>query len=173
MLFRGIFLDKATGRNIVIMGLGNILLGDEGFGVHFVRWFETKHDLPEGISVVDGGTLGYALLDIICSCDHLIIVDVIKTDDEPGSIYRFSHEDMETKMPPPTSAHEVTFMDVLFKAELIGEIPEVTFLCMVPDHIGDMDMEMTPAVKNKFPVMEGLVLDELKRIGVIGGMQGA
>ena len=68
-----------TERNLVtILGIGNILLTDEGFGVHFVRWFSKRYREREGVRIIDGGTLGYALLDIICSCDHLIVVDVLK-----------------------------------------------------------------------------------------------
>jgi hydrogenase maturation protease len=153
-------------NRITILGLGNILLGDEGFGVHFVRWFEEKYRLPGDVRVVDGGVLGYALLDIICNCDHLLIIDAIKAGDEAGSIYRFTREELEAKMPPPTSAHEVTFMDVLFKAELIGEIPSVVFLCIVPGYYGEMDLEMSPALRKKFPAMEKLLLRELQLLGV-------
>jgi hydrogenase maturation protease len=153
-------------NSITILGLGNILLGDEGFGVHFARWFEEKYRLPDDVRVVDGGVLGYVLLDIICSCDHLLVVDAIRAGDEPGSIYRFTREELEAKMPPPTSAHEVTFMDVLFKAELIGEIPSVVFLCIVPGYYGEMDLEMSPRLREKFPVMEKLLLKELELLGV-------
>lgn len=153
-------MDKK--EKITILGLGNILLGDEGFGVHFVRWFGERHKLPENVRVVDGGVLGYTLLDIICNCDHLLIIDAIKAGDEPGSIYRFTREELESKMPPPTSAHEVTFQDVLFKAELIGEIPSVVFLCIVPGYYGEMDLEMSPEMRGRFPVMEMLLLKELE-----------
>ncbi len=152
-------------NRITVLGLGNILLGDEGFGVHFARWFSGKHRLPDDVRFVDGGVLGYALLDIICSCDHLLIIDAIKAGDEPGSIYRFTREELESKMPPPTSAHEVTFMDVLFKAELIGEIPSVVFLCIVPGCYGEMDLEMSPALRERFPVMEKFLLKELELLG--------
>jgi len=109
-------------RNLVtVLGVGNILMGDEGFAVHFVRWFADRHRETNEVKIIDGGTLGYALLDIICSCDHLIVVDVLKVQDTPGSMYRFNKEEMELHLPPPTTAHEVTFPDVLFKSELLGE----------------------------------------------------
>jgi hydrogenase maturation protease len=141
------------------------LLGDEGFGVHFVRWFSEKYNFPEEVDFIDGGVLGYVLLDPICKCDHLLVIDAIKAGDEPGSIYRFSREELEAKMPPPTSAHEVTFMDVLFKAELIGEIPSVVFLCIVPGYYGEMDLEMSQKMRERFPIMEKLLLKELELLG--------
>ena len=100
-------------KHITILGLGNILLGDEGFGVHFVKWLEERHRFPETVEIIDGGTLGYFLLDIMDRSSRMIIIDVIKATDAPGSIYRFTQAEFTTCMPPPTSAHEVTLSDVL------------------------------------------------------------
>ena len=152
---------------VTILGLGNILLGDEGFGVHFIRWLGERYRVPDGVELMDGGTLGYVLLDTVCSCDQLIVVDCIKTDDVPGSLYRFTREEMEIHMPPPTSAHEVEFSDVLFKAELMGEAPEITFLCVVPERYGEMDLEMTATVKERFPDVARLLAEELFRRHIV------
>ena len=154
-------------KHITILGLGNILMGDEGFGVHFVKWFEERHRLPDKVDVIDGGTLGYFLLDIMDRSSTMIIIDVIKLCDTPGSIYRFTHAEFTTYMPPPTSAHEVTLSDVLCKAEMIGELPEIVFLCIVPQNYQDMCLELTPALQARFPEMERLVLAELARLGVV------
>ncbi len=156
-----------TDKNFVtILGIGNILLQDEGFGVHFVRWLSERYHDTDEIRIVDGGTLGYTLLDIVSGCKNLIVIDVLKVDDAPGSLYRFSKEEMEIHLPPPTTAHEVTFSDLLFKVELMDESPEVFFLCIVPEKYGDMNMEMTPLMREKFPAMERLLLDELSRLNV-------
>lgn len=157
---------NAEGMKITILGIGNILLGDEGFGVHFVRWFSEHYRLPEGVAAVDGGTLGYVLLDTICSCERLVVIDCLKLDDAPGSVYRFTREEMEVRLPPPTSAHEVKFADVLCKAELLGEVPEITFLCVVPVRCGEMELEMTACVRERFPAVEELLLAELAQKGV-------
>ena len=151
---------------ITILGLGNILLQDEGFGVHFVRWFENNYRVPENVKVVEGGTLGYGLLDTVCSCDRLLVIDVIKSNEEPGSIYRFTKEEVDAQMLEPTSAHEVSFHDVLCKAELIDELPEVIFLCIVPYKYKDMGLELTPSIINKFSDVERLLLKELSLHGV-------
>jgi hydrogenase maturation protease len=154
-------------RNCVtILGVGNILLADEGFGVHFIRWFSQRYKPSDGVRMIDGGTLGYALIDIICSCDNLIVIDVLKAKDMPGSIYRFNTQEMQVHMPPPTTAHEVTFFDVLFKVELLDELPETLFLCIVPRDYGEMNLEMTAIMKEKFPVMEKFLLEELSKLNV-------
>lgn len=156
-----------TERNLVtILGIGNILMGDEGFGIHFSRWFSGRYRATNDVHIIDGGTLGYKLLDIICSCDHLIIIDVLKVDDAPGSIYRFNKEEMDLHLPPPTTAHEVTFPDVLFKSELMDEAPETTFLCIVPENYKDLRMEMTPFLYDKFVDMEKFLLVELDKLHI-------
>ncbi len=151
---------------ITILGLGNILMKDEGFGVHFLRWFENRWSLPDAVQVLEGGVMAYSLLEPVCSCRQLIVVDVLKTDDEPGSVYRLPLAELEPKLPPPTSAHEVQFLDVLCKAELLGEAPEVVFLCIVPVDFRDMDLELSPLLREKFPLMERLLLKELDRHGI-------
>jgi hydrogenase maturation protease len=156
----------AQSDSICILGLGNLLLGDEGFGVHFVRRLAQQYLFPDTVQVVDGGTLGCRLLDTVCSCGCLIVIDVIKIDDAPGSVYRFTREEMERRMPPPTSAHEVEFPDVLSMAELLDQAPEVVFLCIVPRSCGAMDPGMSPEITLRFPQMERLLLGELAALGV-------
>lgn len=153
-------------KRITVLGLGNILMADEGFGVHFVKWLEGRHTFPETVEIIDGGTLAYFLLDIMDRSSTMIIIDVIKLSDAPGSIYRFTQAEFATYMPPPTSAHEVTLSDVLCKAEMIGELPEIVFLCIVPLAYQDMGLELTPELKARFPEMERLVLAELRNLGV-------
>jgi hydrogenase maturation protease len=148
---------------ITILGLGNILMKDEGFGVHFVRWIENRWRLPDTVEFIEGGVMAYALLGPVCGCEHLIVIDVLKTDDESGAIYRFTLAEIEPKLPPPTSAHEVQFLDVLCKAEMLDEAPEVVFLCIVPVNVRDMDLEMSPLMREKFPLMEEVLLKELAR----------
>jgi hydrogenase maturation protease len=151
---------------ITILGLGNILMRDEGFGVHFVRWIGNRWRFPETVELVEGGVMAYALLGPVCDCEQLIVVDVLKTDDVPGSVYRFTLAEIEPKLPPPTSAHEVQFLDVLCKAEMLDEAPEVIFLCIVPEDFHDMDMEMSPLMREKFPLVEELLMKELARHGI-------
>jgi Ni,Fe-hydrogenase maturation factor len=72
---------------------------------------------------------------------------------------------MELRLPPPTSAHEVQFQDVLIKAELLEQAPEVVFLCIVPRAYTEFQMEMTPIMQERFPIMENLLIKELSARG--------
>ena len=158
--------DVQQKTDVTVLGIGNIILRDEGFGVHFLRWFSERY-APQGhVAFVDGGTLGYRLIDVITGCRNLIVIDVLKLDDQPGSIYRFTKEEMETHLPPPTSAHDVTFSDLLFKVELMDECPEIVFLCIVPEDMKEMGLEMTSTMTARFPKMEELLIAELSRLGV-------
>jgi len=157
-------MDKKT--QLIILGLGNILLGDEGFGVHFIRWLRDRYTFPDTIEVIDGGTLGYGLLDIVSRCTNLVVIDVIRVDDSPGSIYRFSKDEMEITMPEATSAHEVEFFHVLLQAELMDHCPSTTFVCIVPARYGEMNLEMTPVMHERFPDMEKLVMNELSLLDI-------
>ena len=117
----------------------------------------------EEVELVEGGVMGYALLGPVCDCENLIVIDALKVEDTPGSIYRFTLSELELRLPPPTSAHEVQFLDVLCKAEMLGEAPEVIFLCIVPLEIGELSMDMNPLMWEQFNKMEALLLKELAR----------
>jgi len=155
-------------RPVTVLGLGNILLKDEGFGVRFVRWISRRRSFGGRVMLVDGGTLGYALLDIVCSSRHVIVVDAAGIDAEPGSIYRFGREEMGSFIRGASSAHEVEFAEVLCMAELMGELPGVTFLCIVPERCSGLDINMTERMSFAFPRMERLLMEELRRLGTAG-----
>jgi hydrogenase maturation protease len=153
---------------LTILGLGNILLQDEGFGVYFIRWFENRYRLPDSVEIIDGGTLGFGLFDIITSCKNIIVIDAIKTNDQPGSIYRFTQKEMELSHPPATSAHEVEFADILCKAELIDLAPDAVFLCIVPQQYDahKLHVGMTPLMHERFAAMETFLLKELAALDI-------
>lgn len=151
---------------LIILGLGNILFKDEGFGVHFVRKFQNKYTVPPDVSIIDGGTLGYQLMDLICQTEHLIVVDTVKTDDAPGSIYKFQPDAIPTSITYNLSAHEVEFLDILLKADMIGEAPKTIIIAIAPQDILHTDMEMTPLMAESLPKVEKIVIDEIKDLGI-------
>jgi hydrogenase maturation protease len=153
-------------KTITILGLGNILVGDDGFGVRFITWFLDRYTLPDAVSVVDGATAGLGLLDIVTGTDHLIVIDAIRVDDTPGSLYRFTGEDMSLYLPPPTSAHEVEFLDVLAMADLLDQCPPVTFITVVPEKYDTMEVKISDLMRERFSDVERLLLEELAALFV-------
>ena len=97
----------AIGKKIMVLGVGNILLRDEGAGVRVVEWLDARYSFPENVELVDGATAGLDLLPIMEGVDHVIIVDTVKTDEPPGSIFRFTPQDINKKVPYKTSLHQI------------------------------------------------------------------
>jgi hydrogenase maturation protease len=154
--------DKISPQNIVILGIGNLLLSDEGVGVHVANKL-MEMDLPEGVSVVEGGTDGFRLLNIITEADRLIVIDAIKGGAAPGSIYRFNLD--EVKNCPSgfkTSVHQIGILEVINMSGLIGKTPRTTVIGIEPQSL-EMGMELSPEIREKIPRIIELVLDELKR----------
>jgi hydrogenase maturation protease len=79
---------KMNDAHIMIMGVGNILFTDEGFGIRVVEELERRFVFPDNVSIVDGGVLGVSLLGVISEADQLIVVDVIRNKGVPGELYR-------------------------------------------------------------------------------------
>lgn len=134
-----------------ILGIGNILLKDEGFGVHVVRYLEENFKIPDEVEVLDGGTSGMALSDFIKGLNHLLIIDVVRLEDSPGTLKEFSLKELmllsdSFRMSP----HQVGILDVLSLLNIEGSLPEkVDFLCVVPRDLGTglgLSKELEPLV---------------------------
>lgn len=116
-----------------ILGIGNILLGDEGFGVHVVRYMDDHYDLPPGVELMDGGTSGIQLADYIMGCEALLIIDAIRLAEPPGTVIQFSLESADNMLPATMSPHQVGILDVLSILRFQGSAPgRIEFLCVVP-----------------------------------------
>ncbi len=120
-------------ERVVVLGIGNVLLSDEGVGVRVVR--ELEHErLPECVELVDGGTAGLALADIVSSCRHLIVVDAIRADEEPGTVLEMKPEEIGA-CAFASSPHGIGLMDVLRLVEAVGPVPETLIFGVVPEKI--------------------------------------
>lgn len=153
--------DDMPQKKTVILGVGNVLLSDEGIGVHVANEL-MKMDLPPGVSVVEGGTDGFSLLNIITDADRLIVVDAVKGGAEPGSIYRFDANEIRS-VPSgfKTSVHQVGILEVIDLSGLIGKTPRTTVIGIEPKSF-EMSLQLSPEVMEKFPRIIELVLEELK-----------
>jgi hydrogenase maturation protease len=154
--------EKSSPPKIVILGVGNLLLSDEGVGVHIANEL-LKMNLPPEVSVIEGGTDGFRLLNIITEADRLIIIDAVKGDAPPGSIYRFDIGEVQNSPSGfKTSVHQIGILEVLDLSELIGKTPHTTVIGIEPKSL-EMGMELSPEIKTKIPKIIQLVLDELEK----------
>jgi len=148
-------------KEILILGVGNLLLKDEGVGVHVVKRLEDIN-LPSYVEVLDGGTLGLDLLFYIEGRKKVIVIDAVKAGGSPGTIYRFADSDIEAKANISFSAHHIDFMDVLKTAHFLGRNPEITFIGIEPKNISE-GLKLSPEIEGKIPKVIDLVMREIGR----------
>lgn len=137
---------------VVILGVGNLLLSDEGFGVHVVRELERQATvLPQSVVVVDGGTLGLELLPIVQDADALVLVDAIDLGRAPGTLSSFLGAEIEATLNRHVSPHQVGAADLIGVARLTGVLPERTALVGVQPQSLDFSLELTSPVRAALP----------------------
>jgi hydrogenase maturation protease len=147
-------------KKTVIIGVGNLILKDEGLGIHVVKELE-KRELPCRVEVVDGGTATMELLSTLLEAERIIIIDALKAGEEPGSIYRVVPNDLIHETERPLSLHQVGLLEVLGMARQLGGHGEVVIIGVEPKEIS-WGMELTPEVKARVPKVIEVVFNELK-----------
>ena len=106
-------MDQIKSNPIVLLGVGNILLTDEGFGVHVVNQLREDYVFNPPITILDGGTMGMELLTYMRGMKKLLLVDAINGGEAPGTVYEFPHEEMNSYFTEAISVHEVGMQDIL------------------------------------------------------------
>ena len=148
-------------KPILILGVGNLLLKDEGIGVHVVRRLQ-KIDLPHDVEVLDGGTGGLDLLDSIVGREKVIVVDTVKTGQAPGTIYRFSSEDIKDRPKSWLSLHDIDMTDLLKLADMLEvKKPEIVVIGIEPKDMDSADLKLSPEIEARIPKVIELVMEEI------------
>jgi len=143
---------------IVVIGVGNLLMKDEGIGIHAIRALQ-QIDLPPHIKLIDGGT-SPDLIAYTRAGDKMIIIDAARTGDKPGTIYRFKPEDLAAEKGSLASAHELGVVQNLKLMSLTGNEPgETVIIGIEPKEIG-WGMELSDFLQKKLPEIVRTVLKE-------------
>lgn len=130
----------------LVLGIGNLLLTDDGVGIRAIQLLEERYALPEEVQVVDGGTCGLDLLQFLEGVDHLVILDAASLGKIPGSIVRMEGDQVPAYLALKTSPHEIGLPELLFTARLTDIYPpRVVVLGMQPESI-ETSLGLTPAV---------------------------
>ncbi len=153
-------------KDIMVIGVGNVLMKDEGFGIHVVKRMEQMFEFPENVEIVDGGVLGVHLLGIISKPDHLIVVDVIRNGGKPGDMYRIEQKDIPQRIRAKNSVHQVDFLEALTLCQAMDHQPEAVILGVEPEDITTLETDLTEAVEKQVGPIIDLVLAELEKLGV-------
>ncbi|MCX6003799.1 MAG: HyaD/HybD family hydrogenase maturation endopeptidase [Chloroflexi bacterium] len=146
--------------SILIMGVGNILLSDEGVGVHVVRAMQ-KMKLPDNVELLDGGTASMSFLDNLSSREKVIIIDAVKGNDKPGTIYRFTPSDITAQKEMVTSLHQIGILDSLNMAQFLGTAPQNVIIYGIEPKELDWGMSLSSEVAAVIPRVIELIFKEL------------
>lgn len=145
-----------------VLGVGNIILSDEGFGVRVVEYLQKNFAFPENVNLIDGGTLGVELLHFVEGTRRLLIIDSIDGGCEPGKIFHLRGDEIKNHFAQKISAHEVGIQDVLTMLEISGKkIPHVELIGAQPFSL-EAGVELTPQMSELVPVFAAKAVEILK-----------
>lgn len=133
----------------LILGLGNVLLQDEGIGVHTLRELE-KLSWPENVDLLDGGTGGFVLLSLFQDYKNLLIIDATLSPEQEGTI-KVLKPKFAKDFPKSLSTHELGLKDMIESAILLGKIPDISLITVSINPQQEMNIELTPELKALIP----------------------
>ncbi len=150
----------------LILGLGNVLLGDEGIGVWVVESLRRRYQFPSSATVLEGGTLGLDLLPQIQDVSRLLVVDAVQFGREPGEITRLEGDKVPRALDVKVSPHQIGLQELLAAARLTGCEPrKVVLWGMEPERL-ELGTGFSPKVARALPRLKTRVLKELEQWGV-------
>jgi len=166
--------QKNASRPILVMGIGNVLMGDEGVGVHTVRKLEEAEFLSaggllemsallQGVTLLDGGTGGFNLLSYLEDFPVVVIIDATLDGNPPGTI-RVLRPRHSAQFPVTLSAHDIGLKDLVESAQLLGHLPEIHLVAVSIGKYPDMGMELSPPIEECLPRAARSVLEVLQAL---------
>lgn len=131
---------------LLILGLGNVLCSDDGLGIVAVERLREEYEIPDGVQVLDGGTLGMSLLGWLSDAQDVILVDAIRDDEPPGTLVYLTGDDVAPAVRERLSVHQVGVTDLLDGLRLLGDWPEhLSLVGLVPESV-DLHYGLSDAV---------------------------
>lgn len=146
-------------KPLLILGIGNYILKDEGIGIHTVRRIEETVHFPEGVDVVDGATGGYFLLNDVIEYEHVIMIDATLDNNPPGTV-RVLRPRYSSDYPPLMSAHEFGLKNMIDAMLFLEKMPDMHLVVISVAEVQQMSLTLTPAVEAAIPV----VIEKVKEI---------
>ena len=147
-------------KKTLVLGLGNIIMGDEGVGVHVVRALE-KHSLPANVETLDGGTGGFILLEPLQNAGHIILIDATDDGNPPGTVTRTVPR-FSADYPPTLTAHDIGVKDLLDAFYMQSGEREVVLYAITIDPKQPISMDLSPALTKAAEEAVRRILEELK-----------
>jgi hydrogenase maturation protease len=146
--------------------VGNILLSDEGVGVHIIHLLRERYQFPQEVEILDGGTLGLDLLPYVEDADRLLIVDAVQMDAPLGTVARLEGDRIPAVLSLQHSPHQMGLSDLLAVARLRGRYPSEVVLWGIQPASLEVGLELSPTVAAQVEGLVQSVLMELERWGI-------
>ena len=154
-------MESLYAAEITVLGIGNTILSDEGFGVKVVEYLKKNYDFPENVALIDGGTLGVELQHFIIGTQKLLIIDSIDGGVEAGKIFHLHGDEILKHFTQKISAHEIGIQDILTMLEITDKkIPVVELIGAQPYSL-DAGTELTPPMQKLVPIFAEKALEIL------------
>ncbi len=152
---------------IIVLGIGNVLMSDEGIGVRVVEKLQAEYRFPPNVEIYDGGTTGLrGLMPLIDEADNLVVIDAVNGPGEPGSIYRYNLDDFKLTIPKKLSAHDIGLIECLAIAELKEKVPEkVVIIGIKPESLSAEGMGLTETIKNRLEELTKMTVEVITSLG--------
>jgi hydrogenase maturation protease len=154
------------GPRVLVLGVGNTLMRDDGVGVWAVNTLADTYCVPASVRIVDGGVAGLRLLSEIADVDYLLIVDAVRRGGDPGTIYRLDPGGVSARQGPFFSAHEVGIAELLSTASFCGRLPKTQIIGVEPLETESVGIELTDALRGSLPRVVAAVVEELGKMGL-------
>jgi len=146
-------------NKLLILGIGNLLMGDEGIGIHVAQYLE-KNYLWENVDVVDGGTGGFHLLDYFKRYPTVILIDAT-IDGQPAGTIRLIKPKFSSDYPPTLTAHDIGLKDLIDSLYLLNAHPEIWLYTISIENLDEVTMELTPEIEAVIPLAAQTIANEL------------
>ncbi len=146
----------------IILGIGNTLISDDGVGVHIINKLEKEYNLPDDVSIIDGGTKGLDLLPFIEGNDRMLIVDAANFDKAPGTIDTVIGDDIPQFLSMKLSMHQIGLPDTLFAAKLMDIAPAEMCLIGIQPKSMETGLELSQEISSRFDALFDKVMEKLK-----------
>jgi hydrogenase maturation protease len=150
---------------LLVLGLGNVLCGDDGAGVVVVHRLRREWVMPRDVRVVDGGTLGLDLLALVAASDRVILVDAVREDAPPGTIVKLSGDEVAPAVYERLSPHQIGVADLIAGAALVDRYPTDVVIVGVVPQMTDLQLGCTQPVTDQLGALLAAVLDEIRARG--------
>ena len=151
---------------VVILGIGNTIMSDEGVGVHAVEALRLAYTLPACVEIIDGGTSSMELLDDLAGVDLLLVVDAVNAGKPEGTLVRLADSEVPVFFRSKLSPHQIGLSDVMASLEFVGQFPKQMVVIGVQAENFELGLEMTPLIADRMRDLVAMVIAELAEHGV-------